>query len=51
MLSRGVPTLRAGDEVLRTQCGNNNACCQDNELSWFDWRRVESQREMLDFTR
>ncbi len=51
MLSRGVPMLSAGDEVLRTQGGNNNAYCQDNELSWFDWRRLESQREMLDFTR
>jgi glycogen operon protein len=51
LLSRGVPMLWAGDEVLRTQCGNNNAYCQDNELSWFDWSRVESQREMLEFTR
>jgi glycogen operon protein len=51
MLSRGVPMLCAGDEVLRTQGGNNNAYCQDNELSWFDWSRLESQREMLEFTR
>ncbi|HKF98798.1 MAG TPA: alpha-amylase family glycosyl hydrolase, partial [Steroidobacteraceae bacterium] len=51
MLSRGVPMLCAGDEVLRTQDGNNNGYCQDNELSWFDWSRVESQREMLEFTR
>jgi glycogen operon protein len=51
MLSRGVPMLTAGDEVLRTQAGNNNAYCQDNELSWFDWTRLESQREMLEFTR
>jgi len=51
MLSRGVPMLCAGDEVLRTQRGNNNAYCQDNELSWFDWSRLESEREMLDFTR
>jgi len=51
MLSRGVPMLYAGDEVLRTQGGNNNAYCQDNELSWFDWNRLESEREMLDFTR
>jgi glycogen operon protein len=43
--------LCAGDEVLRTQCGNNNAYCQDNELSWFDWSRLEAGREMLDFTR
>ena len=51
MLSRGVPMLWAGDEVLRTQCGNNNAYCQDNELSWFDWSCLEAGREMLDFTR
>jgi isoamylase len=51
MLSRGVPMLCAGDEVLRTQGGNNNAYCQDNELGWFDWSHLESQREMLDFTR
>jgi glycogen operon protein len=51
LLSRGVPMLCAGDEVLRTQCGNNNAYCQANELSWFDWRHLEAQREMLDFTR
>ncbi len=51
MLSRGVPMLCAGDEVLRTQGGNNNAYCQDNDLSWFDWRCLESQREMLEFTR
>jgi glycogen operon protein len=51
MLSRGVPMLCAGDEVLRTQGGNNNGYCQDNELSWFDWSRVDSQREMLEFTR
>jgi isoamylase len=37
--------------VLRTQRGNNNGYCQDNELSWFDWRYVEAQREMLEFTR
>ena len=51
MLSRGVPMLLAGDEVLRSQRGNNNAWCQDNETSWFDWSRVESQRDMLRFTR
>jgi pullulanase/glycogen debranching enzyme len=41
----------AGDGLLRTQDGNNNSCCQDNELSWFDWARFESQLEMLNFTR
>jgi glycogen operon protein len=51
MLSRGVPMLLAGDEVLRSQGGNNNAYCQDNALSWFDWTLVESNRAMLRFTR
>jgi isoamylase len=51
MISRGVPMLLAGDEVLRTQCGNNNGWCQNNELSWFDWRLVETEREMLEFVR
>jgi glycogen operon protein len=43
--------LCAGDEVLRTQGGNNNGYCQDNEVSWLDWSLLESQREMLAFTR
>ena len=51
MISRGVPMLLAGDEVLRTQRGNNNTWCQNNELSWFDWRLVETEREMLEFVR
>ena len=51
MLSRGVPMLLSGDEVLRSQGGNNNAYCQDNALSWFDWGLVEANREMLRFTR
>ncbi|MBV8097620.1 MAG: glycogen-debranching protein, partial [Verrucomicrobia bacterium] len=51
MISRGVPMLLAGDEVLRTQRGNNNAWCQNNELSWFDWRLVAREREMLEFVR
>jgi glycogen operon protein len=51
MLSRGVPMLRSGDEVLHSQRGNNNVYCQDNELSWFDWTRLDSQQEMLRFTR
>jgi isoamylase len=37
MLSQGVPMILAGDEFLRTQKGNNNAWCQDNEVSWVDW--------------
>ncbi|RBY86378.1 glycogen debranching protein GlgX [Blastococcus sp. TF02A-30] len=41
LLSTGVPMLTAGDELGRTQLGNNNAYCQDNELSWLDWSRVD----------
>jgi len=51
MISRGVPMLLAGDEVWRTQRGNNNAWCQDNELSWFDWNLVETERDLLEFVR
>ncbi|HEX3600849.1 MAG TPA: glycogen debranching protein GlgX [Lacipirellulaceae bacterium] len=49
LLSQGVPMILAGDEVLRTQRGNNNAYCQDNAISWFDWRLVERNTEMLRF--
>jgi glycogen operon protein len=49
LLSQGVPMLNAGDEISRTQRGNNNAYCQDNELSWFDWAHVDE--ELLEFTR
>jgi len=49
MLSRGVPMFVAGDEVRRTQKGNNNAYCQDNEISWFDWRLTEKNRSLLRF--
>jgi len=49
LLSQGVPMLLAGDEVLRTQRGNNNAWCQANEIGWFDWNLVESHAEMLRF--
>ena len=51
LLSQGIPMLNAGDEVLRTQRGNNNTWCQDNELGWFDWNLLEANREMLRFTR
>ena len=51
LLSRGVPMLLAGDEVLRSQHGNNNAYCQDNELGWFDWRLLERHADMLRYTR
>jgi isoamylase len=49
MLSRGVPMFVAGDEVRRTQKGNNNAYCQDNEISWFDWGLTEKNRSLLRF--
>jgi glycogen operon protein len=51
LLSHGVPMLLSGDEVLRSQQGNNNAYCQDNELSWLDWNLMEKNRDMLRFTR
>ena len=51
MISRGIPMLLSGDEIWRTQRGNNNAWCQDNELYWFDWSLVETEREMLEFVR
>jgi len=47
LLSLGVPMLLAGDEIGRTQRGNNNAYCQDNETSWFDWNRVGPADEQL----
>jgi isoamylase len=49
--SQGVPMLLGGDEIGRTQGGNNNAYCQDNEISWYDWEMDEPARRMLDFTR
>src|SRR5262249_16510793 len=51
LLSQGVPMLCAGDEVARTQQGNNNAYCQDNPTSWMDWRLDGRRRELLAFTR
>ena len=51
LLSQGVPMLSGGDEIGRTQQGNNNVYCQDNELSWFDWRLDRRRRELLAFTR
>jgi glycogen operon protein len=51
MLSQGVPMLLAGDEMLRTQRGNNNAWCQDNEISWLDWSLTEMNADFLRFTR
>ncbi|HEY4026706.1 MAG TPA: glycogen debranching protein GlgX [Candidatus Dormibacteraeota bacterium] len=49
MISQGVPMIVAGDEVRRTQLGNNNAYCHDDPLSWFDWRLTESNAGLLRF--
>ncbi|HEX6135580.1 MAG TPA: glycogen debranching protein GlgX [Longimicrobiales bacterium] len=51
LLSQGVPMLCAGDEMGRTQAGNNNAYAQDNEISWLDWELDERRRAQLEFTR
>jgi glycogen operon protein len=51
ILSQGIPMLLGGDEMGRTQKGNNNGYCQDSEISWFDWDLVEGNEELLDFTR
>jgi isoamylase len=50
-LSQGVPMLAGGDERGRSQNGNNNAYCQDNEISWLNWTRDEKQNQFLEFTR
>jgi isoamylase len=49
-MSQGVPMLLGGDEFARSQKGNNNAYCQDNELTWFNWKRDEAQARLLEFT-
>jgi isoamylase len=49
LLSQGVPMLLAGDETGRTQGGNNNAYCQDNEISWMSWNRETEDRELMSF--
>ena len=51
ILSLGTPMLTAGDEVLRTQRGNNNPYCQDNEISWFDWSLTRSNADILAFVK
>lgn len=51
LLSQGVPMLTAGDEFGRTQSGNNNAYCQDNEISWVNWLLCETNRELFEFTK
>ena len=51
LISQGVPMILGGDEFLRTQGGNNNAWCQDNEVSWVDWTLAESNGDFLRFVR
>lgn len=51
MLSQGVPMMVAGDEFRRTQNGNNNAYCQDNEISWLNWDLVQTNAALVRFTR
>nr|WP_188699278.1 glycogen debranching protein GlgX [Bowmanella pacifica] len=49
LLSQGIPHILGGDELSRTQQGNNNAYCQDNEISWFDWELTQSKQDFLAF--
>lgn len=49
--SSGTPMILGGDEFLRTQKGNNNAYCQDNEISWFNWEYAEKNRDILEFVK
>ncbi|MCO5176118.1 MAG: glycogen debranching protein GlgX [Thermomicrobiales bacterium] len=51
LLSQGVPMLTGGDEIGRTQHGNNNAYCQDNDISWYDWNLTESDTILLAYVR
>ena len=51
LLSQGVPMLRAGDELGHSQQGNNNAYCQDNEISWLSWQLDDERQAFLEFTR
>ena len=51
MLSQGTPMIAHGDEMGRTQQGNNNVYCQDSELSWMDWSLAEHNADLLEFTR
>ena len=50
MLSQGVPMMLMGDEARQTQFGNNNAYCQDNEIAWFDWDRLDQHDDVARFT-
>lgn len=50
LLSQGVPMISHGDELGRTQLGNNNAYCQDNEISWINWDLTDEQKQLVEFT-
>jgi glycogen operon protein len=49
MISQGIPMILSGDEMGNTQFGNNNAYCQDNEISWLDWSLLESNQDLFRF--
>ena len=51
MLSQGVPEIKAGDEFLHSQKGNNNAYCQDNSITYLNWENVKKKSEMVEFVR
>lgn len=51
LISQGAPMLLGGDEIRRTQNGNNNAYCQDNEISWYKWSDLEKNKDIFEFTR
>lgn len=51
LLSQGIPMILGGDEFFRTQRGNNNAYCQDNEISWYDWKLLEENAELHSFVK
>lgn len=50
-LSQGTPLIYGGDEFLNTTCGNNNPYCQDNEISWLNWRLAEKNKDVTEFIR
>ena len=50
MLSQGIPMITGGDEMGRSQRGNNNGYCQDNEISWYDWRLAQENDKLMQFT-
>ena len=51
LTSRGIPMLLSGDEFANTQFGNNNAYCQDNEISWLDWKRLDAHQDLAEYVR